>query len=174
MGRLADGYITLRILKMLSTPIEKTKAYELGLVDSDGKQLKKAVSTSEKDSYSMLQRFVFKVQRSLMKSPDRNSKRLLTLAAALSILKENDELDDLNVDALLEMYSSFEDVEQTARLLEYNLLSFNTFLDEEVAANSAGSGSVDGIGVGDEGEPGKDALIMPMIRRKKKKKYGNS
>ena len=159
MGRLADGYITLRILKMLSTPIEKTKAYELGLVDSDGKQLKKAVSTSEKDSYSMLQRFVFKVQRSLMKSPDRNSKRLLTLAAALSILKENDELDDLNVDALLEMY---------------NLLSFNTFLDEEVAANSAGSGSVDGIGVGDEGEPGKDALIMPMIRRKKKKKYGNS
>ena len=72
------------------------------------------------------------------------------------------------------MYSSFEDVEQTARLLEYNLLSFNTFLDEEVAANSAGSGSVDGIGVGDEGEPGKDALIMPMIRRKKKKKYGNS
>ena len=151
MGRLADGYITLRILKMLSTPIEKTKAYELGLVDSDGKQLKKAVSTSEKDSYSMLQRFVFKVQ-----------------------LKENDELDDLNVDALLEMYSSFEDVEQTARLLEYNLLSFNTFLDEEVAANSAGSGSVDGIGVGDEGEPGKDALIMPMIRRKKKKKYGNS
>ena len=142
MGRLADGYITLRILKMLSTPIEKTKAYELGLVDSDGKQLKKAVSTSEKDSYSMLQRFVFKVQRSLMKSPDRNSKRLLTLAAALSILKENDDLDDLDVDTLLEMYSSFEDVEQTARLLEYNLLSFNTFLDEEVAANSAGSGSV--------------------------------
>ena len=140
MGRLADGYITLRILKMLSTPIEKTKAYELGLVDSDGKQLKKAVSTSEKDSYSMLQRFVFKVQRSLMKSPDRNSKRLLTLAAALSILKENDDLDDLDVDTLLEMYSSFEDVEQTARLLEYNLLSFNTFLDEEVAANSAGSG----------------------------------
>ena len=88
MSRLADGYVTLRILKMLSTPIEKTKAYQLGLVDSDGKQLKKAVTSSEKDSYSMLQRFVFKVQRALMKSPDRNAKRLLTLAAAISILRD--------------------------------------------------------------------------------------
>lgn len=172
MGRLADGYVTLRILKMLSTPIEKTKAYELGLVDANGKQLKKAVTSSEKDSYSMLQRFVFKVQRALMKSPDRNAKRLLTLAAALSILKENknEDLDALDVDALLEMYSSFEDVEQKAKLLEHNLISFNTFLEEEIAANAVGGGNVDGIGVGPEGEPGKKAVMTPMFRRKKKKK----
>lgn len=172
MGRLADGYVTLRILKMLSTPIEKTKAYELGLVDANGKQLKKAVTSSEKDSYSMLQRFVFKVQRALMKSPDRNAKRLLTLAAALSILKENknEDLDALDVDALLEMYSSFEDVEQKAKLLEHNLISFNTFLEEEIAANAVGGGNVDGIGVGPEGEPGREAVMTPMFRRKKKKK----
>ena len=37
----ADLVYTLRFLKLLTTPFEKTKAYELGIIDDKGKELKK-------------------------------------------------------------------------------------------------------------------------------------
>lgn len=172
MSRLADGYVTLRILRLLATPITKTKAYELGIVDVDGNKIKNPITSTEKDAYSMLQRFVFKVQRALLKSPDRNAKRLLTVAAALSILRENEDvlnMSDEEFDTQLEMFEGFDQVKNQADLLEINMLSFKTF-NEEVAANSVGGGNVDGIGVGDKGEPGRDPVMMPMVRRRKKKK----
>jgi len=178
VSRIADAYVTYRILRMLATPIEKSDAYKKGIVDEDGKKIKKPTSSSEKDAYSLLQRFVFKVQRALMKSPDRNARRLLTVAAALSILRENDEKDlasytDLDVEALLDMYETDEKVIAESTLLEHNTLSFRTFR-EEMAANAAGGGGIDGIGIGPKGEPGRDPVMMPMVRRKKKKKDGNS
>ena len=39
-------------------------------------------------------------------------------------------------------------------------------------ANAVGGGNVDGIGVGPKGEPGREAVMTPMFRRKKKKKDG--
>lgn len=178
-GRLADAYVTYRILRLLATPIEKSEAYKLGIINADGKKIKNATTSTEKDAYSLLQRFVFKVQRALSKSPDRNAKRLLTVAAALSILREHkesvlEEYTEQDIEALLDLYETDERVEQQSKLLEHNVISFNTFLDEEVAANSVGGGNIDGIGVGDKGEPGRDPVMMPMIRRKKKKKNGNS
>ena len=176
MSRLADGYITLRILKMLTTPVEKSKAYELGIIDANGKRIKKPETPTEKDAYSMLQRFVFKVQAALIKSPDRNSKRLLTLAAAISILREEKVKDytDSELDILLTIYETDEKVIAESKLLEHNTMSFKSFLDEEVAANAVGGGGIDGIGVGPKGEPGRDPVMMPMVRRKKKKKDANS
>ena len=56
-----------------------------------------------------------------------------------------------------------------------NCISFSTFLSEEgVVANAVGGGGIDGIGVGPKGEPGRDPVMMPMVRRKKKKKDANS
>ena len=177
MARVADAFVTYRILRLLATPIEQSDAYKMGIIDANGKKIKNPTTPAEKDAYSLLQRFVFKVQRALVKSPDRNAKRLLTFAAALSILKDHKEqdLDSLDVEPLLEMYSAFEDVEQQAKLLEHNVISFSTFLSEEgVVANAVGGGGIDGIGVGPKGEPGRDPVMMPMVRRKKKKKDANS
>lgn len=163
---------------MLATPIEKSDAYKMGIINADGKKIKNPTTSSEKDAYSLLQRFVFKVQRALMKSPDRNAKRLLTVAAAMSILREHDEKDldsytDLDVEALLEMYETDKKVIAESTLLEHNTISFRTFC-EEMAANAAGGGGIDGIGIGPKGEPGRDPVMMPMVRRKKKKKNGDS
>jgi hypothetical protein len=175
VANITDAIVVLRILKLLTTPIEKSDAFKLGIIDKDGKKIKKAVSGTERDAYSILNRFIFKVQSALMKSPDRNAKRLLTFAAALAILRENNDLDkysDGDVEALLDMYETDEKVIQESVLLEHNTLSYRQFR-EEVAANSAGGGAVDGIGIGDKGEPGRDPVMMPMIRRKKKKKNGD-
>jgi len=171
MSRFVDTVVAYRLLRLLATPIERSDAFKMGIIDRDGTKVKDPVSSQEMDAYSLLQRFVFKVQKSLMKSPDRNAKRLLTFAAAMAILKEEyTEDDEDNVDALLEVFMEDEEVIKQAELLESsNLLSFNNFMTEDLAANSAGGGAIDGIGVGPKGEPGRNPRFMPLVRRKKKR-----
>ena len=83
---------------------------------------------------------------------------------------EYTEDDEDNVDALLEVFMEDEEVIKQAELLESsNLLSFNNFMTEDLAANSAGGGAIDGIGVGPKGEPGRNPRFMPLVRRKKKR-----
>ena len=133
----------------------------MGLVDGDGKQLRKANTQQEKEAYTFLNRFIFKIQNSLMRSSDRNARRLLSFAAALALLREYKEEDDeVTVGALMETYMEDEDVQRHARLLEdWEVLNFREFImDEEVAANAVGGGGVDGIGVGPKGEPGVNPL----------------
>lgn len=169
MSRFVDTVVAYRLLRMLATPIERSDAFRLGLVDKDGKKIKEPLSQQELDAYSLLQRFIFKVQRALSRSSDSNARRLLTFAAAMAILKEYTEEDEDNVEALLEVYMQDEDVIKQAKLLEdYNLISFRNFHEETGVANVAG------IGVGDKGEPGVDPRLMPMVRRKKKKRVGKS
>ena len=42
MGRAIDLLITYRVIKLLVTPFEKTKAFEYGIIDKNGKVLRKA------------------------------------------------------------------------------------------------------------------------------------
>lgn len=174
MANITDAIVVLRILKLLTTPIEKSDAYKYGIIDKNGKKIKNPESSSEREAYTILNRFVFKLQYALMKSPDRGAKRLLSLAAAMAILREHNEEDldsmtDKEIESKLALYEMFDDVKQQSTLLEHNLVSFKTFR-EEVAANAAGGGGIDGIGIGPKGEPGRDPVMMPMIRRKGKKK----
>jgi hypothetical protein len=174
MSRFVDTVVAYRLLRLLATPIERSDAFKLGIIDKDGEKIKEPLSSQELNAYSLLQRFVFKVQRALTRSSDRNARRLLTFAAAMAILKEYTEDDEENVDALLEVYMLDEEVIRQAELLESaNLLSFRNYIDED-AANAVGGGNVAGLGVGAKGEPGRDPRFMPMIRRKKKKRGGNS
>ena len=174
MSGLTDMYITYRLLRLLSTPIEQSDAYKLGIINAEGKKIKEPSTRDEKDAYTILNRFIFKVQYALAKSPDRMGKRLLTFAAALAILRENKDISDIvrlnekEFNDKLGLYEMFSDVKQAATLLEHNTIPFKMFR-EEVAANSAGGGAVHGIGIGPKGEPGRDPVMQPMARRKKKK-----
>ena len=98
-------------------------------------------------------------------------KRLLSFAAAMALLREYKEEDDnTEVMSLLELHMLDESVQLQARLLERKVLSFRSYMDE---MNGVGGGAVAGIGVGPQGEPGVDPRMMPLARRKKKKKNGN-
>ena len=62
MSSLADTYITYRIIKILVTPWKEQEAYKLGIIDNNGKVLKKSKelqTSKEKDAYTVLIRFVF-------------------------------------------------------------------------------------------------------------------
>ena len=53
MGRAIDLLITYRVIKMLVTPWKEHDAYKLGIIDDNGKVLRKArslKSAKEKDS----------------------------------------------------------------------------------------------------------------------------
>ena len=172
MSRALDAVVGIRLLKLLSTPIQKSKAFQLGIIDADGKKLKKPSTTNERNAYTLLNRFVFKVQKSLTRSSDMNARRLLSFAAAMALLREYEEKDDeLDIAVLLELHMEDETVQQQARLLESNVLSLKNYMEE---MNGVGGGAVAGIGVGPQGEPGRDPVFMPMNRRKKKKKNASS
>jgi len=175
MANITDAVVVLRILKLLTTPIEKSDAYKYGIIDKNGKKIKKPESASEREAYTILNRFIFKLQYALMKSPDRGAKRLLSLAAAMAILREHseEELDkftDEQIQIKLDMYEMFDDVKHQATLLEHNTLTFRNFSEEMGVAG----GAIAGIGIEhptkpNQGEPGRDPVFQPMARRKKKK-----
>jgi hypothetical protein len=172
MSAALDTVIGIRLVKLLSTPIEKSKAFTMGIIDKNGTKIKNPSTSQERNEYTFLNRFVFKVQKALMKSNDRNARRLLSFAAAIALLREyKEEDDDLDIAVLLELHMEDETVQQQARLLEKNMLSFKNYMNE---MNGVGGGAVAGIGVGPQGEPGRDPMFMPMNRRKKKKKNADT
>jgi uncharacterized membrane protein YcgQ (UPF0703/DUF1980 family) len=70
MSRIIDGLIAYRVLKLLVTPFNKTKAFEFGIIDDKGKVLKKSKQIKdpkERNSYTLLIRFVFNLKRLLGK-----------------------------------------------------------------------------------------------------------
>ena len=177
MSRALDAVVALRILKMMATPIEKSGAFKAGIVDKTGKKLREPSGTQELNMYSMLQKFVYKVQYALSHSPSYGAKRLLSFASAMALMREYEETDTREeVATLLELYMNDEHVQQNAKLLEHNLISFKDYFTEEVAANAVGHGAIDAIGIGPRGEPGVRTMAkwpfpgigMPDLLRRKK------
>tara|TARA_R110002153_G_scaffold29711_13_gene91221 strand:+ start:33204 stop:33758 length:555 start_codon:yes stop_codon:yes gene_type:complete len=83
-----DAAIIFRILMKLVTPFDKTKAFELGLVDAKGKSLKKAKTSDEKAAMTLVDRMVFNLKRLLGTIPGGKT-RLASYVAALALLKEH-------------------------------------------------------------------------------------
>src|SRR6056300_1536801 len=92
-SRAIDLVITYRIIKLLVTPFERQEAYKQGIIDKDGNVLKKyrtLKTTKEKQSYTILHRFVFNLKR-ILKRVGLGG-RLGSFAVALALLlKENKE-----------------------------------------------------------------------------------
>ena len=90
----ADLAYTFRFLALLVTPFKKTKAFEKGIIDEDGKRLKKPpFSTMDEREeyqkyYTRFIRLVFNVKKLLAKAPGGKS-RIASYAAALYLIKED-------------------------------------------------------------------------------------
>ena len=100
MSRAIDLIITYRVVKMLVTPFEKTEAFKRGIIDADGKVLRKfkTIQGSEKRHYTMLHRFVFNLKR-ILKRVGLGS-RLGTFGVALALLIKEDKSYAQHKDAI--------------------------------------------------------------------------
>ncbi len=94
-NRAVDLVITYRVIKLLVTPFERTEAFKRGIIDKDGKVLKKYTSltaTKDKQAYTQLHRFVFNLKRILQRVGLGG--RLGSFAVALALLlRENKEYE---------------------------------------------------------------------------------
>ena len=93
MSRVVDALIAYRILKLLVTPFNKTKAYKLGIIDDKGKVLiksKQITNQQQRNAYTLLTRFVFNLKRLLGKLGVRGALGSAA-AAAIAFLKEETE-----------------------------------------------------------------------------------
>ena len=122
MSRAVDLFVTYRFLKLLVTPWNKQEAFKLGIIDKNGKALKKARDLgleSERAAFTLLHRLVFNCKRIMSKIPFVRS-QLGTYAAALFLLKEHYKIENLP------------EAEITKYLLENKLINLNDNISEEV------------------------------------------
>jgi len=91
MSRGIDFLITYRVVKMLITPFNKTQAFKRGIIDEDGKVLRKfkTVKGGDRKHYTMLHRFVFNLKR-ILKKVGLGS-RLGSFGVALALLIKEDK-----------------------------------------------------------------------------------
>ena len=122
MSRAIDLFVTYRFLKLLVTPWKKQEAYKQGIIDANGKALKKArdlTTEAERESFTLLHRLVFNCKRIMSKIPFVRS-QLGTYAAALFLLKEHYKIENLP------------EGEINKFLMENKLVSFDDNISEEV------------------------------------------
>ena len=122
MGRAVDLFVVYRFLRVLVTPWKKQEAYKLGIIDKDGKTLKKSRDLGtevEKSAFTLLHRLVFNLKRIMMKIPGVRT-QLGTYATALFLLREHYKLENLP------------EGEITKFLIENKLVSFDNNISEEV------------------------------------------
>ena len=86
-------FFVYTFIKRLATPFSSTKAFELGIIDKNGKILKKRSklkTKEEKESYTLTDTLVFNLKKILAKVPGGSTK-FATFVAALFLLKEENK-----------------------------------------------------------------------------------
>ena len=155
MGRLVDSVIAYRILRMLTIPFEETDAYKLGIIDARGKELKRMSQLhtgNELAAYTILHRMVYRIKRIIEKVPVDN-KRIITFAAALSLIKENYQSNCEPIDLEIQYLNRLDtDLTEEVKYIQENFNTKKTYTfkqySEDVAApiaNNAGSPGVAGF-----------------------------
>ena len=145
ISRTGDLFYAFRFLKLLVTPFEKTKAFELGIIDKEGKTLKKSVDRNtpdEKSAYTVFHRLVFNLKRIMSKAPGGKSV-IARYGAALFLIKEHTGMSDSKLLKTLEkaLDTTFENElnenywyqDEEARLMPGNYV-----LTEDIASPNTG------------------------------------
>ena len=141
-SRGADLYFVFRFLRLLTMSWKKTDAYKYKIIDAKGNALKKSSeleSVDEKAAYTMLHRMVFKIRRLIEKIPLIGKSILLNYAAALFLLKEQNDkqvwTDENYMERKLMEFLESDWEEEAGQLKEvfrgqYGLTQANEFLTE--------------------------------------------
>ena len=142
MASIFNAYVAYQFIKTLTTKWSDMEAYDLGIVDENGKQLKKTRdldTQKERNAYTVFHRVTFNLKRVLEKFPFGRS-RIASYAAALALLRENQENltdDELEMmeEYLCEYINHLESEQQT------------NMLNEEIANSVGDASNLAGLGL---------------------------
>ena len=149
MGILAgigNIYFVYQFLKKLVTPFEKTKAFELGIIDEKGKILKRRrdlEGDEEKSAYNLSDTLIWNIKKLMGKIPGGKS-RLASYAAALYLIKEQQDGYKITEEELeLQFFDMFEKMYNND--LEFDsatLKKFEDVLYEDSPTTAMGGGNI--------------------------------
>jgi hypothetical protein len=135
MAKAMDLFLVYQFVKRLSTPWDKTDAFKVGLIDKNGKSLKKAETTEEHNALGYYDRLVFNLKRLLEKLPGGKT-RLGSFGAALFLMKEGANEKEYNQTELAEgLYKEMKMLDETTTKKLNELM-------EDSPANATGSAVV--------------------------------
>lgn len=104
LTRAADTAYAFRFLRLLTTPWEKTNAFRLGIIDKNGRVLRKQRdlrTSEERSAYNLFHRLIFNLKRILNKIPGGKT-TLGSYIAALWLLKENTGMTEEKIAYIIE------------------------------------------------------------------------
>jgi hypothetical protein len=140
MANLVDLYVVYRILRRLTQPFTDWQAFKLGVIDADGKILKKPQdrrTQAEQESLTTFDVLIMNLKKLIQQLPLGKTK-IASYAAALLLIKEEKELTPENLEERFNAY-----------------LNSDTLLTEEIA-NNVGSGNI----AGTTGDPPRGSKVM--------------
>jgi hypothetical protein len=156
MSQAVDLYIVYEFIKRLSTPFEETKAYQLGIINDEGKVIKKPRSREEKDALTPFDKLVFNLKK-LLKKVTGIERRLATFSAALFLLKESQKENRKSFISESEfVYFTFDNKSLVETILE------------DIPTNAVGTGNIAGVD-----NPGVVKKVLQKHREKNKKQANN-
>ena len=153
VSTIGNIYFVYQFLKKLVTPFEKTKAFELGIIDEKGKILKRRrdlKTKDEKEAYTLSDTLIWNIKKLLGKVPGGQS-RIASYAAALFLIKEqhgdfkitDEELENQFFDKFEEMYNN-----DNLLFDEKTLPKVTTALNEETPSTVSGNVAMRGMPLG--------------------------
>ena len=124
-----DFFYSLRFLRLLTMPYEKTGAFKAGIIDKNGKKLKKPETPDERSNYNTFHKLVFNIRRLLAKVPAGKS-AIARYAAALFLIKDNLKISDKEMAKVLKEATGVDFLEE--ELEERNNMRYLTESGEKI------------------------------------------
>jgi hypothetical protein len=171
MSKFIDSMIAIRIVKLLSTPIEKSDAFKLGIIDRNGNLKRKPQTIKEEDSYTLLNKIVFKLQKVLHRAPN-SEQELRQIAASAKVVSECYENNNLieNIELnYIDCLNNIDDdyiTEFFESINKKRVKSFSDFINEEDGGGDGGSAPANNASV----TKGVDGFTPETTPVKKKEK----
>ena len=139
MAGVFNAFLAYKFIKILTSDWNKQDAFDLGIIDANGKVLKKSGelrSRKEKQAFTTFHKIIFNLKRILAKFPGGSSK-IATYAAAMALLKENKEgLQDSDIVLMENLLIDYINLQEEK--------NHNSILTEEIA-NTASSAALAGL-----------------------------
>jgi len=143
---IGNIYFVYQFLKKLVTPFNKTKAFDLGIIDENGKILKRRrdlETSEEKDAYNLSDTLIWNVKKLMGKIPGGKS-RIASYAAALWLIKEQQDGYKITEEELeLQFFDMFERMYNND--LEFDSATLKKFEDtliEDTPTTNMGGGNI--------------------------------
>jgi len=132
--KAADTFFALRFLRLLTMPWTKTGAFQNGIIDKDGRVIKKPETPKEKEVYNLFHKLVFNIKRLLNKLPFGKS-TIASYAAGLYLIKEHTGMSELLIGELLEEafgYNPTTNIDLNETIEDCQIQSGNYILNENL------------------------------------------